>query len=138
MEKVLLSGYTPYPEMKNDSRLPHLARKIEARIDKTALGAQKTQAWEKVEDINEAIDSLRAEKYQICALEQSTDSTPLHKFKTPAKVALIIGNEVDGLDKTTLEKTDKTLEIPMYGQKKSYNVIQALAMALFAFRFNAK
>lgn len=138
VEKIFLSGYTPYPAQEDDSRLPHLARKIDLQINKTALGAQHNQKWQKVEDIKMEIKNLRNKGYLICGLEQSSDSIPINHFKAPEKIVLIIGNEVSGIESNILKKTDKILEIPMFGQKESYNVIQALAMALYSFRFGAK
>lgn len=137
VEKVLLTGYTPYPAHKNDGRLPHISRKIDKQIEKTALGAQKTQKWQKIEDITAAFASLEKDGYKICALEQSERSTSLHDFKAPDKVALVIGSETTGLDSSVLENTEFILEIPMFGKKESFNVIQATAMALYKFRFGS-
>lgn len=136
--KIWLTGYSPYPQRENhenDDRLPHLATKIDRRITKTALGAQKSAPWEHSADIYPLVESLRRSGYTICALEQSSKSTPLPRFKTPAKVALLIGREVEGVEPEVLELCDEIIEIPMAGKKESFNVVQAAAMALYHFRF---
>lgn len=135
VEKVYLSGYTPYPIAKHDSRLPHLARGSHKKIAKTALGAEKSLANEHVEDIFELIKRLKAAGYTICALEQSSDSVELHKFKPTTKIALVVGREVEGIEAEVLKLSDQVLEIPMFGSKESFNVAQAAAMALFYLRF---
>ena len=135
VEKVILSGYTPYPKVENDKRMPHIASKIDKQIKKTALGAESTQRWEKVDEITPVLNKLGAEGYVICALEQAEDSKPLPEFNVPDKVACVIGNEVEGLEKEVLKQADYVLEIPMLGTKESFNVVQAAAMALYHFRF---
>lgn len=129
--KVYLSGYSPYPFLKSDDRLPHLATKIDHQIAKTALGAEKSVDWEHVSDIFKLIDSLKQAGYQIGALEQATNSIPLPSFEAPDKFALIVGREVEGVEPEILEVCDCILEIPMFGSKESFNVVQAAAMALY-------
>jgi len=136
VEKLILTGYTPYPKKPGDQRLPHLADKITSQIHKTALGAETNLPWEHQENIAKAINKLRAEDYQIAALEQTKNSIALPDFRAPKKIVLILGNEVTGLDSSLLSLTSACLEIPMYGQKESYNVVQAAAMALFHLRFS--
>jgi tRNA G18 (ribose-2'-O)-methylase SpoU len=72
----------------------------------------------------------------ICALEQSESSTRLDEFKAPDKIALIVGNEVSGLEKHVIGMSENVLEIPMSGKKESFNVVQAAAMALYELRFH--
>lgn len=130
-QKVYLTGYTPYPKHKNDARLPHLATKIDKEISKTALGAEKTVPWEYQEDIFDVIGHLKAEDFTIAALEQTPKSTSLLDFKAPAKLALIVGREVEGIEAEVLAMTDQTIEIPMHGQKESFNVVIAAAIAIY-------
>lgn len=138
IHELFLTGHTPYPKAENDERLPHEAAKVDRQIEKTALGAQDSQNWQHEQDITALLDRLRSEGYKICALEQEDGSIPINLFKPPDKVALILGNEVKGLEKKILSVADFILEIPMYGKKESFNVIQAAAMALYAFRFISK
>lgn len=134
--QVLCTGYTPYPLQKDDPRLPHEAQKLHKQISKTALGAEDTQSWEHAEDIFAVIDRFRQEDYVICALEQTPSSIALPTFATPDKLVLIIGREVEGLEPAVLEACDIHLEIPMFGQKESFNVVQAAAMALYHCTFS--
>lgn len=133
IQKVYLTGYTPYPKMPDDARLPHLAQKIDAQIHKTALGAEKSQAWEHIENPVIVISNLKEAGYRIAALEQSENSISLPKFKNPGKLALLLGEEVNGVAPELLKQVDICLEVPMHGQKESFNVVQAAAMALYQF-----
>jgi 23S rRNA (guanosine2251-2'-O)-methyltransferase len=134
VERVYLTGYTPYPKSVEDPRLPHLADKIDRQINKTALGAEKTVDWHHA-DINEAISKLHKQGYMIAALEQSETSIKLPHFTPPQKLALIVGREVEGLEQEVLDSSDLILEIPMSGRKESFNVAQAAAMALYHCRY---
>lgn len=136
--RVILTGYTPYPRLAADERLPHLANKIDKQIAKTALGAEKTADWEHAEDIEAVIASLRAEGYQIMGLEQAPRSLALPDFVPPARLAIVVGREVEGLEPEILALCDAVVEIPMLGKKESYNVVQAAAMALYHCRFHQK
>lgn len=129
--KVLLTGYTPYPLQPNDSRLPHEAQKITKQIHKTALGAEETISWEHTADITAEIKQLQSSGFTVMALEQSVRSKNLVSYSPPRKVALLVGREVEGIEPEVLEACDGVLEIPMFGQKESFNVVQATAMALF-------
>lgn len=135
VSRVFLTGYTPYPLKTNDDRLPHIAAKIDRQIEKTALGASKTTTWSNENSLTDAVKLCRRDGYHIVALEQSDQSVTLHKFKPRQKIALLLGNEVDGLDPDLLSLADTIVEIPMLGKKESYNVIQSAAMALYRLRF---
>jgi 23S rRNA (guanosine2251-2'-O)-methyltransferase len=138
VSKVYLTGYTPYPlGAPDDTRLPHIARKLDAQIHKTALGAENSQSWQHT-DLSVALEYLYAQGYQIAALEQAPAAIALPKYKVPPKIALVLGREVEGIEPEVLAKMDVILEIPMLGQKESFNVVQAAAMALFHLRFNAR
>ncbi len=133
--KVWLSGYTPYPRQDNDARLPHLARKTDKQIAKTALGAEALVEWQQEPDINTVLSELKNSGFVITALEQAPGSIKLPDFKPPRKLALIIGREVKGIEPEILAICNHVLEIPMLGQKESFNVVQAAAMALYSLRF---
>ncbi len=132
VDKVFLTGYTPYPLQEDDKRLPHLSRKLSAQIHKTALGAENTLDWQYQEDIDDLIHKLKAEGYTVAALEQAKNSIGLTDYKTPDKLALIVGREVEGIEPEVLALADVVLEIPMKGQKESFNVASASAIALFS------
>jgi 23S rRNA (guanosine2251-2'-O)-methyltransferase len=135
VRKVIFSGYTPYPAGPQDDRLPHLAQKTNHAIHKTALGAETSVAWEKIDDIQAHLNHLRFEGYEIAALEQTASSRDLPGYKPTNKVALLVGNEIDGLDAELLNSIGVHLQIPMLGQKESLNVAAAAAMALYHLRF---
>jgi 23S rRNA (guanosine2251-2'-O)-methyltransferase len=135
IERVLLTGYTPYPLAANDTRLPHLAAKLDHQIHKTALDAEKTQAWDHYSDLSSALDKLRAEGYSIAAIEQDETAVSLPTFRPPLKIALLVGREVEGVEPDVLTKCDYILEIPMFGSKESFNVVQAAAMSLYHCHF---
>jgi 23S rRNA (guanosine2251-2'-O)-methyltransferase len=131
VNEVYLTGYTPYPEAKNDNRLPHLRSKLSKQIQKTALGAEKTVAWKHETEIQKVITSLKAESYLIAALEQTTNAKNLSGFTVKQNIALIVGNEVDGIDAGVLKLADVHLEIPMAGSKESLNVAVAASVAMY-------
>ena len=72
INKIILSGYTPYPTLKNDTRLPHISEKLTAQIHKTALGAEVLVPFEYQETIN--LSSLKKEGYTVLGLEQAPNS----------------------------------------------------------------
>jgi len=133
--KVYLTGYTPYPIAPKDRRLPHVSAKLAAQIHKTALGAEMLASWEQCDDVLPVLAELRRNGFVIAALEQSPQSVKLPDFAPPDKIALLLGREVEGVDAHLLQQCDITLEIPMFGHKESFNVVQAAAMALYQCRF---
>jgi tRNA G18 (ribose-2'-O)-methylase SpoU len=135
LEKVCLTGYTPYPRANGDERLPHLSQKIDKQIAKTALGAEKLVSWQHYANINQLIGEIKSDDYQVVALEQAAGSTKLFEYKPPRKLAIIVGREVEGIEPEVLEMCDNIIEIPMSGKKESFNVVQAAAMALYHMTF---
>lgn len=115
--------------LTNDSRLPHLAEKITSQIHKTALGAEKLVPFHYFASID---DFLRQnKKLPLIALEQHIDSISLDAFKQPNDFLLLLGEEVHGIELDLLSKCDTILEIPMKGQKESFNVSVAAGIALY-------
>lgn len=134
--KVYLTGYTPFPiGQADDTRLPHLAAKIDKQIHKTALDAERQIAWEQLSTIEPLIARLKADGFTVMAIEQAANSIALPDFSAPDKIALLTGREVEGVEPEVLALCDGALEIPMFGQKESFNVVQAAAMALYQCRF---
>ena len=131
VDKVYLTGYTPYPATVADQRMPHLAQKIDRQIHKTALGAECSVAWEHDSDITTVIHQLKLTGFAIVALEQAAASIPLHTYRPLERTALIIGREVEGVEPEVLALADTIVEIPMHGQKESFNVSIAAAVALY-------
>lgn len=126
VSKIYLCGYTPAPVDRFGRSRQDLA--------KAALGAEKTVAWESVENIEDLILKLKKEKYTILALEQDENSILYTEAKLGAKNLLIVGNEVGGIEKEILKRCDQVLEIPMKGEKESLNVSVATGIALFGIR----
>jgi 23S rRNA (guanosine2251-2'-O)-methyltransferase len=135
VDKLILTGYTPYPQTDQDKRLPHITRKLDQQIAKTSLGAEKFLKWEHSEDILATLQNLKAVGCQIAALEQHPDSITLDQFIKPPKLALLLGNEVTGVEADLLEKVDAILEIPMAGRKESFNVVEAATMAIYHLKY---
>lgn len=119
--KIYLVGYTPVPPRPE--------------IEKVALGAEKTMPWEHKKNVARLITSLKKEGYTIVALEKAYGSIELGTLTKKilgTKIALIVGNEVEGIDKKTLLRSDIVTHIPMYGMKESLNVSIAAGIAMYA------
>lgn len=136
VDKVYLTGYSPYPESSNDTRLPHIRRRTALQIHKTALGAEFFVAWQHQDDIRQCLADLRASGFIITALEQTADAQSLDEFQSESNIALLVGNEIDGLDQSLLKLVDSKLHIPMKGRKESFNVAVAAAIALYILKAN--
>ena len=134
VEKLIISGYSPYPTDTSDPRLPHIATKLTNQIHKSALGAETFVTFE-YQDMPD-IQSLRNDGYAIIGLEQTPSSTALNDYQPDAKIALILGEEVEGIADDLLKQCDQTVEIPMYGQKESFNVSVATGIALYHLRLS--
>jgi 23S rRNA (guanosine2251-2'-O)-methyltransferase len=134
--QVYFTGYTPYPPIKNDGRLPHIANKISRQIKKTSLGAEKSVVWKHEAEIKPLLNRLKKDNFQIAALEQISRSVNLPSFSNNRNLVLIAGNEVEGLDEEVLAEADICLEIPMSGTKESFNVAVAAAVALYHLKYH--
>lgn len=119
IEAIYITGYSAKP--------PH------KEIKKTALGAEETVAWEHFPSALEAIEKLRTQQYKILAVEQVTDSTKLHElnWNGTEKLAVIFGNEVVGVEQSTIALCDGCLEIPQLGMKHSLNIATAAGVVLW-------
>ena len=129
VKKIIISGYSPYPTIQGDSRLPHIREKLTDQIHKTALGAETMVPFEYVTTPDLAC--LKSEGYRIIALEQNERSINLADYKTPQKVALLLGEEVHGITDDLISQCDDIVEIPMVGRKESFNVSVATGIALY-------
>lgn len=125
-DKLYLCGITPTPLNKIGN-----PRK---KMNKVALGAEKSVEWEKKENTVECIKELKRNGFSIYAIEESPKSKTYTNIKQkPNKIALVFGNEVDGLDNRILEVSDEILEIPMKGKKKSLNVAVSFGVITYYF-----
>lgn len=108
VEKLYLCGVTPGP-------LDRLGKKRND-FSKVSLGAEDSVAWEKCLDIVALLDRLRRQGYTIISLEQSRESVPYSSdFSIGKDVALVVGNEVNGLPGEILSASDIVIEIPVHG-----------------------
>lgn len=123
VNKIYLTGYTPKP-VNNFG-------KIQKDIAKSALGAENYVPWEYKEKIISLINFLKKDGYTIIALEQNENSIDYRRIKGVNKMAIIVGPEVEGLNKKIINKCDLIAEIKMYGQKESLNVSVACGIFLF-------
>lgn len=119
VEKIYLCGITGTP--------PH------RDIQKTALGATESVEWEYCLNTLEAVEKLKKQAYQICALEQVDRSIMLNEFAPDKekKYALVFGNEVFGVEDEVLNNCDTVLEIPQLGTKHSLNISVSLGIAVW-------
>lgn len=135
VELVYACSYTPYPALPHDSRPAHIASANTRAIAKTALGAEATVPVEHFPDTLTAIAAARSSGYTITVLEQAENSLNLYQFHPDSPIALILGNEPQGVDTATLEAADAILELPMLGRKESLNVAVAAGIAMYYLRF---
>ena len=121
VKKLYLCGYTGTPPRKE--------------IAKVALGAEKTVPWEKMGQCWKLIDELKDSGIYTVALEQTKNSVLVNNWKPKFPIAIVVGNEVNGVSKGVLERVDKVVEIPMLGSKESLNVVVATGVALYCARY---
>lgn len=122
VEKIYLVGYTPGP-------LDRFNR-LRKDVAKAALGAEGVVPWERVATLAALKRRFKKEGRSLVALEQDELSLSLRAYRHPAKMALVLGNEVTGVPKAVLKQCDAILEIPMKGIKESLNVAVAGGIAL--------
>lgn len=127
VSRLFLSGHTPGPATKR-----YLKTRAEKTFSKTALGAEEALPWERVPDVLDLIARLRAEGYRIYALETGEGSIDYRQAPEAKRIALICGNEPEGLPQDVLDACDVVLAIPMRGKKESLNVAVAAGIALYA------
>jgi tRNA G18 (ribose-2'-O)-methylase SpoU len=124
VKDLYFSGYTPYPLLQNDIRLPHIASKLTKQIHKTALGAEAM------------INQAKKDGYIfVVGLEQDKNSVKLNDFRQNDNILLILGNETEGIDDWTKNSADAIIEIPQLGNKESLNVSNAAAIAIYHLTF---
>ncbi|HYK46004.1 MAG TPA: TrmH family RNA methyltransferase, partial [Parafilimonas sp.] len=103
-------------------------------VHKTALGAVDTVDWMHFPNIEDAIAQLNENGYRVYAIEQAEQSMKLEKFALPdgGKIAVIFGNEVEGVQNSVLKIADGCIEIPQHGMKHSLNVSVAAGIVLWS------
>lgn len=104
-------------------------------IHKTALGAENSVAWAYYPDTDQAVEELKKNGYTLCAVEQAQNSIMLDELQLDStkKYAVILGNEVKGVQQDVVSRCDCCVEIPQYGTKHSLNVSVAAGMVIWEF-----
>ena len=121
VERVLLCGITAVPPSSD--------------IHKTALGAEDVVPWQYFADTMQAVDELRLHGYEIFAIEQVQESIPLQSFvvENNRRYAVILGNEVKGVQQQVVDACNGSIEIPQFGTKHSLNVSVTAGMVIWEF-----
>ena len=104
-------------------------------IHKTALGAEDSVSWRYFPSALEAVESLKAEGYEVYSVEQAHGSTMLQHFSPASdkKYAIVLGNEVKGVHQAVVDASDGCLEIPQFGTKHSMNVSVTAGIVIWHF-----
>ena len=128
VENIILVGTTPCP-------IDRFGRAV-GEIKKTALGAELSVPWSYEANTADLFEKIKKEKYLVM-LEQDNKAINYKNFDIATlenrDIAIVVGNEVSGIDKSILEKADAIIEIPMKGKKESLNVSVATGIALYHF-----
>lgn len=124
VEKIYLCGVTPDPVDRFGRKRNDLA--------KVALGTEDLVSWEHYDEVENLITNLKKDDHKIVAVEQDSNSENYKNFKVEGKIALVVGEEVNGIPREVLKMCDKIIEIPMKGKKESLNVSVATGIALFS------
>ncbi len=119
VEAIHLCGVCPQPPSRE--------------MRKTALGATESVNWQYFEETSSSLEQLKAQGYQIVAIEQVEGAIPLQEFKFSAqqRVALVFGNEVSGVSDEALALCDAAIEIPQFGTKHSLNISVSAGVVLW-------
>lgn len=129
VDEIILSGYTPVPPRKDALYLTD----ADKALRKTALGAEEYVPWKKYASLTRVLNRLKEDGYAVIALEQNDGSIDYRTYRSVKSnnIALIVGNEVEGVDAKILKRCDAVIEIPMHGKKNSLNVAVATGIALY-------
>lgn len=121
VQRILLCGITATPP--------------NAEIHKTALGAEDVVEWQYFESTDDAVAMLREEGFRIYSIELCDGSIALQDFETmPGEnYAVILGNEVKGVQQSVVDASDGAIEIPQFGTKHSLNVSVTAGMVIWEF-----
>jgi tRNA G18 (ribose-2'-O)-methylase SpoU len=117
VDQIYLTGYTAQPP--------------KPQIDKVSLGAEKWMPWKHYVHTKTVLQRLKKQGVQIVALEKTQESVDIDSVSFDFPLALVVGNEVEGVTPDILSLCDKVVHIPMYGKKESLNVSVAAGIALY-------
>ncbi|MDZ7726518.1 MAG: TrmH family RNA methyltransferase [Candidatus Campbellbacteria bacterium] len=126
--EIVVSGYTPGP-------LDRFERKRND-FGKVSLGAEDSIPWRRIGKTQEVIETLRREEKELLVLEQDKRAIDIRDLRYSKQkkenIALVVGNEVEGVDQKFIKAADTIVEIPIWGKKESFNVASAAAIAIYA------
>ncbi|MBZ0274086.1 RNA methyltransferase [bacterium] len=114
---IHLCGYTCHPP--------------NAKLAKTALGAEHAVPWSRHRGAEDAIEMLSAEGVPVVAIETVHGARPYHTFDWPRPVAIVFGHEVRGVRDEVLARCDEVVCLPMQGVKNTINVATAFGVVLY-------
>jgi tRNA G18 (ribose-2'-O)-methylase SpoU len=117
VDKIYLTGYTPDP--------------THPKMIKVSLGAENSVPWEKHKQTAGVLKQLKAEGYKVVALEKTSKSVNMYKWRPSFPIALVVGNEVTGVTPNILKYCDEVVHLPMNGLKESLNVSIASGIAIY-------
>jgi tRNA G18 (ribose-2'-O)-methylase SpoU len=118
VKKIYLCGITATP--------PH------REIQKTALGATESVEWEHRESVVDLVKELQINNIEVISIEQTEDKVLLNEYQKPSKeIALVFGNEVDGVNQEVINLSDSVIEIPQFGTKHSFNISVSAGIVLW-------
>lgn len=135
VELIYACGYTSYPAVTADSRPPHVVSSNTKAIAKTALGAEHSVPIVHTSDTASAIFEAKRDGFKIIVIEQSENSLNLYHYHPHGRLAVVLGNEVEGVTKQLINCADQVLELPMIGKKESLNVSVAAAITMYQLKF---
>ena len=130
VRRVFLSGTT----LNAENQLPHVRAKMAKELHKTALGAEETMSYEFAPDVFDLIKKMKRDGFWVVGLEQDVRAISLPDYPQKdnfRKIALLLGEEVHGLAQELRNLCDDLVEIPMFGQKESFNVAVATGIVLY-------
>lgn len=121
LESIYLCGITAQPPQRD--------------IQKTALGATETVNWQYFPETIEAVNYAKEKKYTVLCIEQTKNAIMLDKFipVMGKKYAIVLGNEVRGVQQQVIDQSDGSIELPQFGTKHSFNVSVTTGMVLWDF-----
>jgi 23S rRNA (guanosine2251-2'-O)-methyltransferase len=118
IEKIYLCGITAVPPNKE--------------IRKSALGATDSVDWEYQESTKDVVLDLKKKGYLTIAIEQANESIMLNDFsETNSPIAVVFGNEVNGVQQSVIDVCDNCIEIPQIGTKHSLNISVSVGVVLW-------
>lgn len=117
VKKVFLCGDMEYPPS--------------SRIHKAAVGTEAWVPWEKKDSTLDTVKELKRKGVQIIVVEQAKGASSYKNLRPKFPLAIVVGNETEGIDKNVLEEADLIVELPMYGVNKAFNVWGSAAVVAY-------